>query len=399
MAATNSLSTVRSPFVRLAELLGDTPPGESPLILSVGEPRHAVPDFVAPILAAHNADFNKYPAVRGTEGFRKAVASWAGKRYAGVNLDPAREVIVLNGSREGLFSATLAAASWPQLKGRDTILLPNPFYPPYAASAQAARARIVLMEASKETGFLPDLDKLDAATLSRTMAMFICSPANPQGAVASAEYVREALELARRHDFLLFLDECYSEIYTEAPPPGGLEIAGKTGSLANLIVFNSLSKRSNLAGLRLGFCAGDPDFLDHLAEFRNVTCPQVPLPVQAVGEAAYGDERHVMENRALYQEKFAAAMRILGNRFGVTAPPGGFFLWLDVARFGDDETVALTLWRDAGLRVVPGSYLAQSLPDGSNPGRGYLRVALVDHLAPIETALQRLADTLTRKEP
>lgn len=386
---------IRSPFVRLADLLGVTPPGASPLVLSVGEPRHPVPDFVAPILARHNADFNKYPAVRGTDGFRHAVAAWLSRRYRNVNCDPARHIIVLNGSREGLFSATLAAASWPRLRGRDVVLMPNPYYPPYAASAQAAGANTVLMEASKTTGFLPDLAALDPAILDRALAMFLCSPANPQGAVASPAYLDTALALARRHGFLLFVDECYSEIYGEKAPPGGLEAGLRSGSFDNLIIFNSLSKRSNLAGLRLGFCAGDPHFLDHLAEFRNVTCPQVPLPVQAVGEAAYSDETHVEDNRALYRAKFALAERLLGNTFGVIAPAGGFFLWLDVSRFGDDEAVALRLWREAGLRTIPGSYIASPQTDGKNPGTGYLRLALVDHFPAVETALTRLTDCLT----
>lgn len=395
MAASPNSAPVRSPFVRLAELLGDTPPGAAPLILSVGEPRHAVPDFVGPVLAANNADFNKYPGVRGTDGFRNAVAAWAAKRYRGVALDPARHIIVLNGSREGLFSATLAAAFWPRLKGRDSVLVPNPFYPPYAAAAQAAHTKTVPLAATAATGFLPDLAAIDQALLDRTLALFICSPANPQGAVASAPYLETALGLARRHGFLLFVDECYSEIYSDAPPPGGLEIAARTGSFDNLVIFNSLSKRSNLAGLRLGFCAGDGAFLDHLAEFRNVTCPQVPLPVQAVGEVAYADERHVDENRALYRAKFELAERLLGNRFGVKKPEGGFFLWLDVSRYGNDEEIALKLWGEAGLRVVPGSYLTSPVDGAANPGAGYLRVALVDHYAAVETALNRLAECLT----
>ena len=391
-----TLSPIRSPFARLTDLLGTTPPGEPPLILSVGEPRHAVPDFVAPILAAHISDFNKYPAVRGTDGFRRAISQWTSKRYPGSALDPARDILVLNGSREGLFSATLAAAHWSKLTGRDLVLMPNPYYPPYAASARAAGARTVLMDASAASGFLPDLSTFDDKIYKKTLAMFLCSPANPQGVVASAAYLDHALALARQHGFLLFVDECYSEIYDEIPPPGVLEAAARAGSLKNLVVFNSLSKRSNLAGLRIGFCAGDAEFIDHLAEFRNVTCPQVPLPVQAVAEAAYGDEHHVIENRALYRAKFAMAERVLGNHFGKVSPGGGFFIWLDVSRFGGDESIALTLWREAGLRVVPGSYLASTVADGHNPGAGYLRLALVEHLDPAEAALRRLVACLNK---
>jgi aspartate/methionine/tyrosine aminotransferase len=389
------MTRVRSPFVRLAELIGSTPPGASPIALSVGEPQHAVPDFVGPVLAANIADFNKYPAIRGTDAFRAAVAAWIGRRYPGVALDPAREVMILNGSREGLFTTTIAAASYAPVKGRRKVAMPNPFYPPYAASAVAAGAEPLLLPAGRETGFLPDLSAVPAADWDDTIAFFLCSPANPQGVIASRAYLAEALRLARRHGFILFADECYSELYDAAPPPGALEVAAETGSLANLVVFNSLSKRSNLAGLRVGFIAGDAAFLDHLFELRNVTAAQVPLPAQAVAVAAYADEAHVEANRALYRAKFDQAERILGNRFGPVRPPGGFFLWLDVAAHGPDEEVALRLWREGGLRTVPGSYLASPAADGSNPGAGYLRVALV-HPDPITgEALSRVARILT----
>ncbi len=385
---------IRSPFARLADLLGDAKPGEPPIALSVGEPQHAIPDFVGPVLAVNLAAFNRYPTVWGSEEFRKAVADWAGRRFPGVSLDPAREVMVLSGSREGLFSATLAATAYGKTRGRRRVAMPNPFYPPYAASARAAQCTPILLEASADNGFLPDFDRVPAALLDDTVCAFLCSPANPQGAVASRDHLRKAIDLARQHGFLLFVDECYSEIYADSPPPGGLEVAAQTGSFANVVVFNSLSKRSNLAGLRIGFVAGDAAFLAHLAEFRNVTCPQVPLPVQAVAVAAYGDESHVAKNRDLYRAKFTAAQSILGNRFGPVVPAGGFFLWLDVRAYGSDEDVALKLWRGGGLRVVPGRYLAADDPDGGNPGAGYIRVALVHDQATIEGALTRLAAIL-----
>jgi aspartate/methionine/tyrosine aminotransferase len=388
-------AAVRSPFARLAELLGDAKPGAPPIMLSVGEPQHAIPDFVGPVLAANVKDFNRYPAVRGTDAFREAVAAWAARRWPGVALDPAREAIVLSGSREGLFYATIAAATYRPTRGRRRVLMPNPFYPPYVASALAAHAEPVLLDAGAATGFLPDLDALAPALLDDASALILCSPANPQGAVASRAYLAKAVALARRHGFLLFADECYSEIWSDQPPPGALEIAAASGSFANVVAFNSLSKRSNLAGLRVGFVAGDRAFLDHLAELRNVSCPQVPLPVQAVAVAAYGDEDHVEANRALYRAKFDRAQALLGNRFGSVRPAGGFFLWLDVTPFGDDETVARRLWTEAGLRVVPGRYLAGAGAGGVNPAAGYVRVALVQDAAATEEALRRLAATLT----
>lgn len=389
------MTRVRSPFVRLAELIGSSPPGAAPISLSVGEPQHAVPDFVGPVLAANLADFNKYPAIRGTDAFRGAVAAWLARRYAGVSIDPAREVMVLNGSREGLFTTTIAAASFASVKGRRKVAMPNPFYPPYAASAAAAGVEPLLLPAGPTTGFLPDLAAIAPADWNDTIALFLCSPANPQGVIAGKAYLAEALRLARKHGFILFADECYSEIYDAAPPPGALEVAAETGSFANLVVFNSLSKRSNLAGLRVGFIAGDATFLDHLFELRNVTAAQVPLPAQAVAVAAYGDETHVETNRALYRAKFDQAERILGNRFGPVRPPGGFFLWLPVDAYGADEEVALRLWREGGLRTVPGSYLASPAADGTNPGAGFLRIALVHPDDITGEALTRIARLLT----
>lgn len=387
-------AAIRSPFQRLADLLGDAKPGKPPIAASVGEPQHAVPDFVGPVLAANLADFNKYPSVRGTDAFRGAVAGWAARRYPGVALDPAREIVVLSGSREGLFYTTIAAARYAPLAGRRRVVMPNPFYPPYVASAQAAGCTPHLLDATATTGFLPDLDAVPASVWDETLAFFLCSPANPQGAVASRAYLAKAVALARRHGFLLFSDECYSELYFgEAAPTGALEVSAE-GRFANVVAFNSLSKRSNLAGLRIGFVAGDAAFLQHLADFRNVVCPQVPLPLQAVAVAAYGDETHVVENRRLYGLKFDAAEAVLGNRFGAVRPGGGFFLWLDVKDLGGDEVAAKRLWVEAGLRVVPGRYLAGTSANGANPGAGYLRVALVHDQPIAEEALARIAATL-----
>lgn len=385
----------QSPFQRLAALVDGVPAGAEPISLTVGEPRHPVPAFVGPVLAAHLAGFGAYPQIKGTDAFRAAVAGWLGRRYGlGAAIDPATMVLPLNGSREGLFFAALQARMDAGVP-RPAVLLPNPFYQAYAAGALGAGAEPVLLPAGPETGFLPDVGALDPALLDRTIALFFASPANPQGAVASAETWARLVALARRHDFLLFADECYSEIYRgEAAPPGVLAAAAATGSFDRVVAFNSLSKRSNLAGLRCGFAAGDPAFLARFAAFRNMAAPQVPTPVQAVAVAAYADEAHVVENRRLYDAKYEAARRILGNRFGDVVPPGGFFLWLDVSAHGGGEAVALRLWREAGLRVVPGGYLAAEGPDGVNPGAAYVRLALVDDLAVTETALTRLTATL-----
>ncbi len=384
----------RSPFVRLRELLGDSAPGQPAISLAVGEPQHPVPAFVGPVLAANIGDFGRYPMNKGTDPFCSAAADWLARRFALPRpLDPATEMLVLNGSREGLFLAAIEAARWVKGRvGRPAMLLPNPFYAAYSAGAVAAGCEPVYLPATRGTGFLPDLDALPEELLRRTVAFYIASPANPQGAVADHAYLARLVALARRFGFLLFSDECYSEIYTTHPPAGALEAAGP--DFANVIVFQSLSKRSNLPGLRVGFAAGDREFLGPFLELRNVAAPQVPVPMQQVAIAAYADEAHVEDNRRLYAQKFDLADQIIGDRYGYRRPAGGFFLWLDVSAQGGDEAVALRLWREAGLRVIPGRYLARDQEDGSNPGLGFIRVAMVQDGATTAEALHRMVAVL-----
>ena len=384
----------RSPFVRLRELLGDSAPGQPAISLAVGEPQHGVPAFVGPVLAAHIDEFGRYPMNKGIDALCEAAADWLGRRFVLPRaLDPVQEILVLNGSREGLFLAAIAAAGFVGgRRGRPAMLIPNPFYAAYAAGAVAANCEPVYLPATAATGFLPDLDALSDELLARTVAFFIASPANPQGAVAELAYLARLVSLARRHGFLIFSDECYSEIYTRDAPAGMLEAAGP--DFANVVEFQSLSKRSNLPGLRIGFAAGDRQFLARFLELRNVAAPQVPMPTQRVAIAAYGDEAHVEDNRRLYARKFDLADQIIGDRYGYRRPAGGFFLWLDVSAQGGDEAVALQLWREAGLRVVPGRYLARDQADGSNPGRGYIRVAMVQDQDTTAQALHRLVAVL-----
>jgi len=384
----------RSPFVRLRELLGDAPPGKPAISLAVGEPQHAVPSFVGPVLAAHLAEFGRYPMNKGLEEFCAAAATWLGRRFHLPRpIDPATEVLVLNGSREGLFLAAIAAERWVNGRvGRPAMLMPNPFYGAYEAGALAANCEPVYLPTTAKNGFLPDLDSLSEDLLKRTVAFYLASPANPQGSVADPAYLTRLVGLARRFGFVLFADECYSEIYTQRPPASALEAAGP--DFRNVIVFQSLSKRSNLPGMRVGFVAGDAKFVAHFLELRNVASPQVPLPAQRVAIAAYGDEEHVDENRRLYGMKFDLADQILGGRYGYRRPAGGFLLWLDVSAHGGDEAVTLRLWREAGVRVIPGSYLARDQADGSNPGAGYIRVAMVQDQATTAEALHRLVEVL-----
>jgi len=384
----------RSPFVRLTELIAGIEPGKPAINLSVGEPQHAIPSFVGPVLAAHLNDFGRYPANKGIEPFRKAVAEWLGRRYRLPRaVDPESEVLVLNGTREGLFLGAIAAKRWVGPRaGKPAVLIPNPFYAAYAAGALAADCEPVYLPAARKSGFLPDLGTLDEALLKRTVACYLASPSNPQGAVADRAYLEKLAGLAHRFGFLVFADECYCEIYSHNAPPGMLEAAGS--DFANVVVFHSLSKRSNLPGLRVGFAAGDRRFLAAYLELRNVAAPQVPTPMQHVAVAAYGDEAHVEENRKLYSAKFDLADQIIGNRYGYERPDGGFFLWLDVSKFGGSEAVTRRLWAEAGVRVVPGRYLAREQADGSNPGADYIRVAMVQNKAATAEALHRIVAVL-----
>lgn len=385
----------RSPFVRTHELLEGIEPGLPAINLSVGEPQHPIPPFVGPVLAAHVNEFGRYPANKGIDEFRRAVAAWLGRRYRLPRaVDPDTEVIVLNGTREGLFLAAIAAKRFVgRREGPPAILIPNPFYAAYAAGAAAADCEPVYLPTTAETGFLPDLDALDDKLLSRTVAFYIASPSNPQGAVADLSYLARLVALARRHGFLVFADECYCEIYLKGIPPRGM-LEASAPDFANVVVFHSLSKRSNLPGLRVGFAAGDRRFLSRFIELRNIAAPQVPVPAQHVAIAAYNDETHVEANRALYVEKFDLADQIIGDRYGYKRPDGGFFLWLDVNAHGGDEAACQKLWRQAGLRVIPGQYLARVGADGRNPGMGYLRVALVHDKSTTAEALQRLVAVL-----
>jgi N-succinyldiaminopimelate aminotransferase len=348
----------RSPFVRLHELLADIQPGKPAINLSVGEPQHPIPPFVGPVLQAHLNDFGRYPANKGTDGFRRAAADWLDRRYRlPRKVDPESEVLVLNGTREGLFLGAIAAKRYvPQ-------------------------------------GFLPNLDAICEDLLARTVAFYIASPSNPQGAVADFAYLTRLTEMARRFGFLVFADECYCEIYLNGIAPRGM-LEASAPDFANVVVFHSLSKRSNLPGLRVGFAAGDRRFLARYIELRNIAAPQVPVPAQEVAVAAYGDESHVEQNRELYVAKFDLADQIVGDRYGYQRPAGGFFLWLDVSAQGGDELVSQKLWREGGLRVIPGRYLARDGADGRNPGLGYIRVALVQDKETTAEALHRLVQVL-----
>ena len=388
---------VASPFTRLGGLLEGVAPGASPIDLSLGEPRALVPSFLKPMLDEHLSEFGKYPPIRGILALRQAIAAWLSHRYPALagHIDAETQVLPLNGSREGLFSAIFPALARKGSVTRPVVLIPNPFYQAYAAAAAAAGAEPVFLGCGAGGWFPPALDTVGSALLERTVALYLCSPSNPQGAVADRGYLARAIALARRFDFMLLADECYSEIYGDSPPLGVLETAlAVSGSLANVVAFNSLSKRSGLPGLRSGFVAGDQMFIASFGRFRNVACPQVPLPIQHISAAAWSDERHVEEGRALYRANFDVADNLLQGRYGYRRPPGGFFLWLNMEAQGGGEAATKTLWKGCGVRLLPGKYLAREGASGDNPGTNHVRVALVHDPKSTGEALQRIVATL-----
>jgi aspartate/methionine/tyrosine aminotransferase len=376
-------------FPRLRTLLDAHAPGGDPIAMTIGEPRHAMPDFVGPILAANLAGFGIYPPNDGAPELLQAISAWIARRY-GVTL-PEDRLMVLNGTREGLFNACIALCPEVTNGQKPVVLMPNPFYQVYAVAALTVGAEPVYVPATAATGHLPDYASLPADILDRTAIAYICSPANPQGAVASQDYLADLLALAEKHDFTVLADECYSEIWRTAPPPGLLQVAAAQGAdPERAVVFHSLSKRSNLPGLRSGFVASGPESMKRLRQLRSFAGAPLPLPLQMVAKACWQDEAHVTASRALYQQKFAAAEVTFAGLQGFQPPEGGFFLWLPV---DDGEQAALKLWRETGVRVLPGAYLSRDV-GGQNPGKGYIRVALVAPPDETQRGLTALRDCI-----
>ena len=386
-------------FPRYRALIADTAPAANlaPINMTVGEPRHEVPPFVGDILKAREADYGKYPPIQGTEEWQDAVTGWLTRRYGlAPGMVTADNVLPLVGTREGLFLATLAVTPTRKCGHKPAVVMPNPFYQCYLAAALAAHADPILLPTTAETGFLPNLHELSSADLARTSAMFLCSPANPQGSVADMDYLIDTIERVRAVDGVLFMDECYSEIYEYDPPPGALQAcAGLPNDLgdpfANVLIFHSLSKRSNLPGLRSGFVAGDRRIIAAFKRLRSLAGPTTPIPVLAAAAAAWNDEAHVEASRAFYRQKFDAAEAAFKHKPGYRRPRGGFYLWLDV---GDGEAFAKRLWHEQAVMVLPGAYIGETDAAGFNPGRPYVRVALVDPPDVVGEALNRIAKLL-----
>ena len=385
------------PFQRLNTLLSGVTRHDTnapAIMLSVGEPQHKTPDLLQTTLAKHSKGWNRYPPTNGTAEFRGAVADWLTRRYClePSLIDPDHHILPVAGTREGLFMA--AQLSIPRTKNgqRPVVLIPNPFYQVYLGATIMAGAEPIFVPAIRENRYQPGWKDMGADCLDRAALAYICTPANPQGATASLDLLKDAIRTARANDFVLVSDECYSEIYYGEPPPSAIEACAKLGgSLKNVLVFNSLSKRSNSPGLRSGFVAGDSDLIAKLSLLRAHGGAAQPLPILAAATALWKDEDHVKENRNLYREKFDDAVGIFDDRFEFYKPDGGFFLWL---RVDDGLKATQKLWREAGIRVLPGSFLAKADQDGINPGTPYIRIALVHSRADTAAALNRINDLL-----
>jgi aspartate/methionine/tyrosine aminotransferase len=392
------------PFVRLAALLdGITPgqafPGCEPLMMSIGEPQHPVPDLVAQGLAKQGPLWGKYPPIAGAPAWKEAVAAWMGRRYGlPKGMVPPEAILPVSGTREALYMIAQVALPETIAGQPPLVLMPNPFYQVYLGGVIMQGGEAVLVDAGPDSGFLPDFVNQPPEVLDRAAMVIACSPGNPQGSVMTLDGWKELITLARKHDFLLVADECYSELYLDQPPAVVLEACHALGgSLDHVLVFNSLSKRSSVPGFRSGFVAGDPAVIARFQRLRAYAAAAMPLPLQMVSADLWSDETHVEENRRRYQEKVTDAVEILGRRLPVTAPPGGFFLWINV---GDGEAVTRLLWEQAGVKVLPGRYLARDTRDRQtgavvgNVGAPYIRVALVHDRETTRAALERCVSVL-----
>jgi N-succinyldiaminopimelate aminotransferase len=383
------------PFQRLRQLLDDLRPADKPPIsLSIGEPRHRAPPFVLEVLGESLAGVANYPATAGSSALRESIANWAQYRFAPAELDPERQVLPVNGTREALFAFAQAAVG----AGEEALVIsPNPFYQIYEGAALLAGARPLFINCTRESNFLPDFSRVTNAQWQRCQLLYICNPGNPTGAVTDLAGLVELVHLAREHDFIIASDECYSEIYFDeaAPPPGLLQACASAGNtdFHNCVVFHSLSKRSNLPGLRSGFVAGDADILADFLLYRTYHGCAMPPHHQLASAAAWRDEQHVRDNRTLYREKFAAVMQVLAGHMDVSMPSAGFYLWPSTPI--SDTDLARELYARENVTVLPGRYLART-SDGVNPGENRLRLALVAELDDCVEASRRIVDCLQR---
>ena len=388
------------PFQKLSALFKDIPGRAElkPINLSIGEPKHPTPEFIQRVLTENLSGLASYPATAGSVALRTAIAEWLARRYELASIDPATEVLPVNGSREALFAfaQTVVDGGRPGA----VVVMPNPFYQIYEGATLLAGAAPAFLNVDGASGFRLDFAQLPDSVWARVQLIYVCSPANPTGGVMTLEDWRRLFELSDRHGFVIASDECYSEIYFDEsrPPLGGLQAARRLGraGFPRLVAFGSLSKRSNAPGMRSGYVAGDATIIAKFLLYRTYHGGAMSPPVQAASVAAWRDEAHVVENRHLYREKFSQVTALLGKAAPLEIPEGAFYLWLPTPI--PDTEFARTLHADYNVTVLPGSYLAREAR-GANPGRNFVRVALVPSLAECLEAAQRIERCLSNLLP
>lgn len=381
------------PFEKLAALkAGITPPAQPHIALSIGEPKHPAPEFVLAALRDNLQQFSVYPVSKGLLELREAIAAWATRRFQLQRLDPETQVLPVAGTREALFSFAQAIVDRSE---NPIVISPNPFYQIYEGAAYLAGAEPYFVNCLAENRFLPDFDSVPEDVWRRCQLLYVCSPGNPTGAVLDANALRKLVELADRYDFVIASDECYSEIYFDEanPPLGLLQLCQQIGrdDYRRCVVFHSLSKRSNVPGLRSGFVAGDATILKKYLHYRTYQGCALPVPTQLASIAAWNDEEHVRLNRDLYRQKFDAVLKILGNTLDVSKPDAAFYLWAGTPI--DDRDFTRELFRNENVTVLPGQFLAretQSKNGNVNPGEKRVRMALVATLDECVEAAQRI---------
>ncbi|HEX4940146.1 MAG TPA: succinyldiaminopimelate transaminase [Candidatus Kapabacteria bacterium] len=380
------------PFERLAQLFKGLSPAAdlSPISLSIGEPKHASPEFVKQVLTDNLSGLSVYPTTKGLPALREAIASWLQKRFHLQKVDAESEILPVMGTREALFSFTQAAIDRSH---KALVLMPAPFYQIYEGAAYLAGAEPYYLPCSADTGFIPDYDAIPDSIWANTQMLFVCSPGNPTGAVTSRETLSKLIALADKHNFIIVSDECYSEIYFDEkhPPVGLLQVCAEIGrhDYARCIVFHSLSKRSNLPGLRSGFVAGDAKLLKPYLLYRTYHGAAMPVQNQQASVAAWSDEEHVIQNRTLYRQKFEEFRAIMAPVYPLTMPDAGFYFWMRTPI--DDDVFAQRLYQEKNVTVLPGRFLGRDIND-CNPGASHVRLALVASPDECAEAARRLRD-------
>jgi N-succinyldiaminopimelate aminotransferase len=389
-------------FTRLARLLAGvaSPAGLKPINLSIGEPKHPTPQFIRDAIGANTAGLAQYPPTKGSPELRNAITDWIKRRFGLKNLSAETQVLPVVGTKEAIYSLTQLIVD--PSKGNPTVLVPNPFYMVYEGAATLCGAKPFYVNFDAKTGQY-DWDSVPESVWKDTQLVIVCSPDNPTGRITSRERWQWLFEQSDRYGFVILADECYSEIYFDesAPPHGALEVAQALGrnDFKRLIAMGSLSKRSNAPGLRSGFVAGDADIIAKFLHLRSFNGSAMSATVAAASIAAWNDEAHVVANRAAYAKKFRELTPLVAKHVAVTMPDAAFYWWLPIpsAWKGDDEAFTKSLYAETGVTVIPGSYLSRVAANGVNPGRGYIRIALVSEFEECREAVERLCVFLNRE--